>query len=327
MNRKPRKILAGFSLIELLVALTIAGLLIAGAVTMYSQSRSTYRAAEAAARLQETARYALSFIDTDLRMANYWGLNSRPDYIQLGGLAVNACSAGWATDFNNYVQGFNDKKGLDCIPAADADPDPTRYLAGDVLVVRRVATDREMGALAQNVVYLQTSRIQGTLFLAAADCSADDEACLPAGYLPPQSETHRLLAHAYYLSPDATGRPGIPTLRRVRLVAGPNFQQEEIIPGIEDMQIELGVDTDFNATAEFYVPPEVPLPAGARIVSVRVWLLVRAEDPDFQFVDGRTYNYAGKSFTPAAAGNENRFRRLLVSKTIQLRNTRHDETT
>jgi prepilin-type N-terminal cleavage/methylation domain-containing protein len=321
MNRKPRKILAGFSLIELLVALTIAGLLIAGAVTMYSQSRSTYRAAEAAARLQETARYALSFIDTDLRMANYWGLNSRPDYIQLGGLAVNACSAGWATDFNNYVQGFNDKKGLDCIQNAD-------YLAGDVLVVRRVATDRETGALAPNVVYLQTSRIQGTLFLqAAAGCSATVEACLPAGYLPPQSETHRLLAHAYFLSPDATGRPGIPTLRRVRLATVAAVQTEEIIPGIEDMQLELGVDTDFNATAEFYVPPEVPLPAGARVVSVRVWLLVRAEDPDFQFIDGRTYNYAGKSFTPAAAGNENRFRRLLVSKTIQLRNTRYDEAT
>jgi type IV pilus assembly protein PilW len=320
MSAKPKKLVAGFSLIELLVALTIAGLLIAGAVTMYSQSRSTYRAAEAAARLQETARYALSFIDTDLRMANYWGLNSRSDYIQLGGLAVNACGAGWATDLANYVQGFNDKKGLGCILDAD-------YLAGDVLVVRRAATDREEGALAPNVVYLQTSRVQGTLFIPAANCKADDEACLPAGYLPPQSETHRLLSHAYFLSPDATGRPGIPTLRRVRLVAGPAAQAEEIIPGIEDMQIELGVDTDFNATAEFYVPPEVPLPVGARVVSVRVWLLVRAEDPDFQFVDGRTYNYAGKSFTPAAAGNENRFRRLLVSKTIQLRNTRYDEAT
>ena len=310
---------AGFSLIEMLVSLVIAALLIVGAVTMYSQSRTTYRAAEAAARLQETARYALSFVETDLRMANYWGLNSRPDYIQDGGLTVNACSAGWATDFDNYVQGFNDKKGLACLQAAD-------YARGDVLVVRRAATDRETGLLDQNVVYLQTSRIQGTLFLAAAGCKATDESCLPSGYLPPQSETHRLLAHAYYLNPNSTGRAGVPSLRRLRLVGGPLAQSEEIIPGIEDMQLEFGIDTDFNATAEFYVAPEIALPAGARIVSVRVWLLVRAEEPDFQFIDGRTYNYAGKSFTPVAAGNQNRYRRLLVSKTIQLRNTRYDGT-
>jgi type IV pilus assembly protein PilW len=310
----------GFSLIELLVALAITALLIIGAVTMYSQSRNTFRAAEAVARLQENARYAMSFIETDLRMANYWGLNSRPDYIQNGGVSAgNACQAGWATTVLEFVQGFNGAKGLACIAAGE-------YQNGsDVIVIRRAAADRVIGALTENALYIQTSRVQGTLFVADGDCEASDESCLPAGYLPPQSETHELLVHAYYISPNSVGRTGVPSLRRVRLIAGPDEQSEEIIAGVEDMQFQFGVDTDNNATVEYYVAPGTALPVGARVVAVRVWLRVRSEEPDFTFEDGRTYAYAGVNYTPGSAGNANRYRRLLVSKTIQLRNTRYDE--
>lgn len=318
--RQNRQRTGGFSLIELLVALTISALLIVGAVNMYSQSRGTYRASEEVARLQETARYAMSFIESDLRMANFWGLNSRPDYIDTAGLTINACSTGWATDVNRPLQGFNGNKGLACI----ADDD---FLGGDVFVIRRAANERETGALTENAVYVQTSRIQGTLFIAPASCSATDQSCLPSGYLPPQSETHRLLVHGYYVSPDSTGRIGTPSLRRVRLIAGgsaPAAQAEEIIPGIEDMQVEFGVDTDFNATAEYYVSPNL-VPATARVVSARVWLRVRSDQPDFTFEDGRTYQYAGETYTPGVTGDANRYRRLLVSKTIQLRNTRYEE--
>ena len=73
------------------------------------------------------------------------------------------CNGGGASIY--YVQGFNDKKGLACIQDAD-------YLAGDVLVVRRAATDRETDLLVEDVVYLQTSRIQGTLFLPGPGCTA-----------------------------------------------------------------------------------------------------------------------------------------------------------
>ena len=91
------------------------------------------------------------------------------------------------------------------------------------------------------------------------------------------------------------------------------------------MQFQFGVDTDDNATVEYYVVPGTALPAGARVVSVRVWLRVRSEEPDFTFEDARTYAYAGVNYTPDATNAANRYRRLLVSKTIQLRNTRYDQ--
>jgi type IV pilus assembly protein PilW len=127
------------------------------------------------------------------------------------------------------------------------------------------------------------------------------------------------------VSPNSVGREGVPSLRRIRLIAGPDSESEEIIAGVEDIQFQFGVDTDNNATVEYYVAPGTALPAGARVAAVRVWLRVRSEEPDFTFEDDRTYSYAGASYAPDATGDANRYRRLLVSKTIQLRNTRYDE--
>jgi type II secretory pathway pseudopilin PulG len=322
VRKVPR--IAGLSLIELMVALTIAALLIAGAVTVYVQSRGTFRASEAASRLQENARYAMSFLETDLRMANFWGLNSRPDYIinragspqALSGEAwMDECAANWPIDLENYAVATNGTEALDCIDAAE-------FVAGtDLLTIRHAAREAETTELEDGRLYIQTSRIQGTMFVADGCTDPSDVDCLPPGFLPPQSESHAVLVHSYYVSPDSVGREGLPSLRRVRLVTGPAAASEEILPGVEDLQVEMGVDSNEDTTADYYVLPNA-VPAGSRIVSVRVWLRIRAEDPDFTFLDGRTYSYAGVNFTPGSAGDANRYRRFLVYKTIQLRNTR-----
>ena len=86
MNTKPllRRMQQGLSLVELMVALAIGTFLLAGAITVFAKTRDLYRTNDDAARLQETARYAMSTIEADLRMANYWGLVSRADLIENG---------------------------------------------------------------------------------------------------------------------------------------------------------------------------------------------------------------------------------------------------
>lgn len=59
----------GLSLIELLVAIGLGLLLVAGIGTVYLGSRQTYRMQEANARLQETGRFALEVIGRSLRQA------------------------------------------------------------------------------------------------------------------------------------------------------------------------------------------------------------------------------------------------------------------
>jgi hypothetical protein len=262
----------------------------------------------------------MSFVETDLRMANYWGLNNRFDYIvnragQPGAPTDDwvdgICGAGWPINLDRFVQGFDGAKGLDCIASTLG--------SSDVLVVRRVAESPEVDTLQAGTLYVQSSRLQGTLFVPDADCDADDASCIPSGYLPPQSQSSALLVHGYYIANNADG---VPSLRRVRLVTGPDIEDEEVIPAVEDLQIELGVDNNGDTTADYFVPPD-DVPVNAAVVAARVWLRVRSAEPDFTFLDDRTYSYSNVvDFKPDGTGDANRYRRMLVSKTIQLRNTR-----
>jgi type IV pilus assembly protein PilW len=335
-TRAPATRQSGFSLVELMVALSIGIFLLAGTMTVFAKTRDLYRTNDSAARLQETARYAMGTLEADLRMANYWGLMSRADLIangptldtanppdvdssyalpaDLSGYAatISECGDMWAVKLPAYVEA-TDSYTMDC------DAFGNGAVAGsDTLTIRRVSTQPiAAAALAASAgqIKIQTSRVQGTLFSGGA---------LPAGYLPPLSETRAVVANGYYVDQDSDERDGTPSLRRKQLdVAGgaPTITDLQIVPGVEDLQVELGADSNNDQNADFYVPPGTAIPAGQQIVAVRVWLMVRAEQQESGYTDTNTYTYGSRTgagaFVPGDA-----FRRVLVSKTIALRNTR-----
>jgi len=82
---------AGFSLIELMVALTLGLLLSVGMVTLFGATSTTNKVQDALARLQENGRYAVTRINDDLRMAGaqYCG---------------NASNQGWTSSANDGPQ-------------------------------------------------------------------------------------------------------------------------------------------------------------------------------------------------------------------------------
>lgn len=63
----------GFSLVELMIALFIGSLLILGAVQVFGASRAAYQMSEGIARVQENGRFALDFLQRDIRMAGHFG--------------------------------------------------------------------------------------------------------------------------------------------------------------------------------------------------------------------------------------------------------------
>jgi type IV pilus assembly protein PilW len=320
---------SGLGLIETMVALLIGLFLIFSAVAVHDRARTTYRTLESAARLQETARYAFDMIEPDVRMASHWGLASRPDYvINRAGPAedtpadlaaaeeiIDACGNNWVIHLDAYIAGWNgaDGYGLAC----DAYQDD--YRAGtDGLVVRR-ASETAPAALVADRLYIQSSRVQGTIFLADAACTdPKDAACIPSDYSPPASETRDLISTAYYVSDSSVGRTDVPALRRKRLVAG-SILDEEVVSGVEDMQVRFGIDTNGDTNADTYVDPQGnPAAHGGQIVAARIWLRVRAEEPEAGFSDDHPYAYADVDGTPP----NDRFRRIVVSRTISLRNKR-----
>ena len=339
-NRRTMRGQDGLSLVELMVALSIGTFLLAGAITVFAKTRDLYRTNDEAARLQETARYAMSTIEADLRMANYWGLMSRADFIQNGptldlanlpnvnptytlpaeltGFAatISSCGAMWAVKLPAYIEATNSyTMGCGAFGAG-------AVAGSDTLTIRRASTQViAAGGLAASAgqIKLQTSRVQGALFSTGT---------IPAGYAPPLSETRALVVNGYYISQDtgenAVERAGTPSLRRKQLdVAGgaPAIADVQIVPGVEDLQIELGADFNNDQNADYFVQPNVAIPAGDQIVAVRVWLLVRAEQPDTGYTDSQTYTYGSRTGGAALTPGDS-FHRVLVTKTIALRNTR-----
>ncbi len=349
----------GLSLIELMVALVISAVLVLGAGQVYVGSRNSYNQNETVSRLQETARYALSVIETDVRMANYWGLmqNSPPISGAATGqglpwaavantAAANLCGDNFAADVTTFLQADNNTYQLSLNnskqPGCDTLNGWTTAPVGtaDTLTVRHASVLPAGGA-------------NGTLQLCSTQSAAtliSTGVCPLPVVLPLVQQINNVIVDAYYVSQNSAQQNGLPSLHRKALTSiggAITWQDQEIVAGVEDMQVEFGVDPGTNTgTAQRYVSPNDPILAvpSTQVVAVRVWLMVRSDTPESGFIDGITYVYADRAaangvtydlntaanatmaylpqLDPAAGlGGRAHCRRLLVSRTIQIRNT------
>ena len=312
------KTVAGMTMVELLVALAIGSFLMIGAVQVYNQSRQAFVINDSIARVQETAQFAMDTVEADLRMASNWGRTSRGSAINgryeisdpdpLGLAPPAACGAGWALDLINPLVGTNNTYTLPC--AADGGAQAN----SDVFTTRRATVAQT--PLEAGRIQIQSTRLQGELF---------NDGNVPTGFDPITSETHNLLVNSYYVAASSTLIPGVPTLRR-KMLDGGTITDQEVAPGVENIQLQLGVDVDDDNTVDRYVNPgdAIFIPgdpafiATARVLTARVWLVVRGITPEVGIEDTATYQPGDVNL--GTYGDS--FRRMQVSKTILLRNAR-----
>jgi type IV pilus assembly protein PilW len=326
---------AGLTLVEIMVALAIGSFLIIGAVQIYNQSRQAFVVNESIARVQETAQFAMDTIEADLRMASNWGRNSRGLAVEGRSLvsddnpngltepvgSTGSCGTDWAFDLAQPIDGNDNGYNLPCGTLGGAQAN------SDLITIRRATVQPVVPEAGR--LQLQSTRIQGELFESGA---------IPPAFQPvtndpitgaPSSATHTLMVNSYYVSPTSTLIPGVPTLRRKTLTVqggAPFIDDQEVAPGVENIQMQLGIDVDEDNTVDRYVNPgdEIYNPAaagyvpGARVMTARVWLVVRGVTTEFGLQDNRNYQPGNANMGPQNDG----FRRLQVSKTILLRNAR-----
>jgi len=315
---------SGVTMVEILVALSIGSFLMIGAMQVYNQSRQAFIINESIAKVQETAQFAMETVEADLRMASNWGMHSRGASVQgrslladpnPTGLTVPAggCGVTWAFDLGRPVDGDNNAYTLPCAAQGGVQAN------SDMVTIRR--TTIAAMPLENGRLQIQTTRIQGELF---------DDGVRPAAFLPaPDSETHNLLVNTYYVAADSVLIPGVPALRRKTLqIAGaaPVVVDQEVAPGVENMQLQFGVDVDQDNTIDRYVNPGDPIidptaagfVPGARVITARIWLVVRGITPEMGIQDNRNYQPGDVNL---GTYNDN-FRRMQVSKTILMRNAR-----
>jgi len=322
-NRAPQAN-RGVTLVELMVALSIGSFLIIGAVQVYNQSRQAFVINESIAKVQETAQFALDTIEADLRMASNFGRSSRGDSIEgrsepgddnpLALPAPATCGVDWALDLTRPIVGSNNAYGLGCAPPVATAAQP----GSDTVTIRRATVDPQ--ALEVGRLQVQTTRIQGEVFA---------DGVVPPAFDPTTSATHNLLVNSYYVATSSSLIGNVPTLRRKSLAVtagAPSVVDEEVAPGVENLQLQFGVDVDRDNTIDRYVNPGDPILdpdeagfiPGARVMTARIWLVVRSIDREAGIVDNRDYEPGDVDLGVP----DDDFRRLQVSKTILLRNAR-----
>lgn len=314
----------GLSLVEVMIAITLGLILLAGLIQFFIGSKQSYQVLGSINGMQENGRYALRVISDSLHAADHWGGVESDD---VGGTpavtGIGSCNAAWILDTAEGIRGFEGAASAPlptgCIAAAD-------YLANtDAFVVRHAGGTYFPGATANaNAsganIWVNTT-IGGSAILSAGSAIAVTD--VNGLYHYPYN------VDAYFIRPcsvragtacaatDDGGKP-IPTLVRLTL-QGNTLVEQTLVSGVEQMQIEYGVDTNADTNADFYASASAITNAQwAQVASVRISLVVRS-DQRGKIADTSTYTLpGGYSHTPATSDQS--YARKVFTRLIQIRN-------
>lgn len=330
----------GFTLPEVMVGITIGLLLLAAFLATLDRCRASFAASASVASLHDGARYALSVLVPDLEHAGFFGFatSAQPQLARAGAITADAaalhqpdaarstapaagvpagshdCGTNFAVDITLPVQMSNNS-----YPAgATSRCAPTAAAGGardgsDTLTIRRASLETSAPRAGRLQIYARRLQSHGfaTLF---GDGS-------PPGPPDAGAEVRDLEVHTYYIANHSVGRPGWPALRVKSLTesgGSAQFRDEEVLPGVEDLQVELALaDPDSAGISRLHDPSLDSLRKG-QLVAVRVWLRIRADQTESGYSDSRALHYADVSFVPA--GSEATIRRTVVERTVALRN-------
>ncbi len=304
----------GYSLIELLISMVIGSVMLAGVLNVYVNSNNAFQVSSSLNTLVSDGRFATHLIRQDVQLSGSFGLVQPGGIITDTGIAniANDCAVQWFANTSINLIGFNDNNpyAATCIDAADG------YVANtDVMVVRYAEPLVTANAnISANTVYMRNTLSEGALFTNIVPV-------LPSETVDFPGQNNQLQTIAYYISDYTdTAGDGYPSLRRIRLVSGPSIEDEVVVPGVQDMQIQYGLDSDNDGSVDQYVNANNPILNWAtdqdRVLSVSISLLLVAENPENGLDTSNTFNYADKQVVVA---NDSRLRRLITT-VIPLKN-------
>ena len=315
----------GFSLVELMVSMTIGLLIIVAISAMYVSSSAGKKTEGRFSEFQTNARYAMDVLRKDVQHAGFYGLTY--DSFSPGAVAATdyGCGAGFVTNILQPVYGLNDTNSdpatsiASCVPSAN-------YGGGDILVLRRagpesVGTCPGNSKLDANTLYLRSGFDKAVAFHSSAQPLASQQPC----------EDYPLLTEVYYVSPATdTENPPVPALYRLVLEtvgSTPTMTPKLVASNVEDFQVQYGI-RDAAGSTRFYnaselapdqwnvkklAPdkPDVKKPVSA----LRIWILARSSDKDPGYAAIKSYQLGGKTVDKPADG----YQRQVFQQIVQVR--------
>lgn len=328
--------LGGFSILELMVAMAISLILLAGVVAMFANSRRSYETIERFSRVQETGRFALDTLTRDIRTSGFSGCARAANYVST--TLANTNLVAW-----NFLEGA--VRGFEAGDANMSASGVTPASDSDVLVLRRPRPDAQplrltanmAGATGNITVQNLTTGVRTGDVALAYSCEAQSyfhvtsyasgviqhtvpgsaPASGPYNSVGTLSYTFRTGAEVvpveavvYYIAA-SSGTTGVNSLwRRI----GDNAA-EELVEGVDRMELEFGVDTNADLVVDSYQAASA-ITNWTNVLAVNVALLVRSNDA-YVGQESRTYQLLSSTYT---APSDDRYIRQVFEATANIRN-------
>ena len=299
LNRLPHdpRSQRGFTLIELMISLVIGLLLSAAIVKIYVDTSQIYKFQNAVSEVQENGRFASAFLRRATRLAGNFGCDASKD---ISGSTLSDAEEKRLLFFNPE-------------PPGGAPPQPAQPIGGsegggvagengensDELILRGstgggVPLEENPASAAANLIVETDSGLTKDSFAVISDCNTTHIFKITG--VAGRTITHAGIAQDYttgkgarvqeveaitYCIGRAQAWTAVNNLMALKRLINPGAGQtcpnngEELVEGIQNLQVLYGVDTD--APADNFANRYVTAPADmSRVKSLRIELLVRS---------------------------------------------------
>ena len=300
----------GLTIVEILVALLVSLILIAGVIQIFVGTRQTYRFQDALARVQENGRFAVATIGRDLRLAGFVGCTT---LVSVAPNAVPPLAVNYSRD--TYISGLapaglGQAPGTDVVTLRMLEPGMMRLSVDmpnppNLVTVEANTQGLQVGDVAavadcNNVDLFTVNTVGG----GAGAITVEPNDALRVAYVA-GAELGRYREVTYYIADGASGQRAL--WRRDDGV------DAELIDGVEDLWMRYGEDLDNDGAPDAYVAAAAVID-WSRVRSVRFSLLLASAEDN---VTGgpQPVNFRGAALVPA----DGRYRQVLTS-TVGLRN-------
>ncbi|MGN7612957.1 PilW family protein [Magnetococcales bacterium HHB-1] len=346
----------GFSLVELMISMTIGLFLVLGLTTLYVRYDRSHREIEKTGQLIENGRFSMEILYQDIRHAGFYGVYPGPEEYDTFAIPPDPCNT---SDADILYDGLSFP--LQAYRAADALSTPnlsdttcstllpsSNLVAGsDILVIRRAETATLTNSPTTNEVYLQANTQAGEIQFGFAEADlatqgADGSTATlykKDGTTP--ADIRKLHVHIYFVAPcsEGTGYDGlcsgdddedsIPTLKRLELTSFDSTTIMQITPiseGVEYLKFRYGIDDTPSEENEFTgLPGDGAIDRYSTtlltqewysVISITPYVLVRTTQEESGHQDQKSYTVGDLLISSPNDG----FRRRLFSAEIRLNN-------
>ncbi|AZZ94362.1 prepilin-type N-terminal cleavage/methylation domain-containing protein [Hahella sp. KA22] len=308
---------SGLSLVELMIALALSALLIAGVIQIFNSNKTAFRVQDAFARVQENGRITSEVVSREIRSAAYLGCAkglSFTNNVDVSKFSLTAVKQALAFDGGNMVEAFNDVSnttgtdlanyglvvgtasgnivsGTDVLILRGAGPceggKVVSYNSGGGGTAQFKIEDATACGLSQNDIVLVTNCQNSEMFAISNN--------------PLSGGTKDTIAHAdnvnnssklsgNYSDDDSylmkyrenifyigVGASGRNALFQMQF-SGQKVETFELAEGVDDLQVLMGEDSDEDGTVNRYLEPGTTGLDNEKVVSVKTSFTLSSEN-------------------------------------------------